>query len=64
LHTIAGTVPELIDLPSGCAFADRCSHAIEACKEARPALASVSTDHAARCIRLDAVARATPGVSA
>jgi peptide/nickel transport system ATP-binding protein len=64
LLTIAGTVPELIDLPSGCAFADRCSYAIDACQQTRPALAAVSPDHAARCIRLDAIARATPGVSA
>src|SRR2546427_4944210 len=25
LPTIAGTVPELVDLPAGCAFAGRCS---------------------------------------
>jgi peptide/nickel transport system ATP-binding protein len=27
LTTIAGTVPELVDLPAGCAFADRCAWA-------------------------------------
>src|ERR1700693_1468450 len=32
LQTIAGTVPELADLPSGCVFADRCDIAEERCR--------------------------------
>ena len=28
LPTIAGRVPELTDVPSGCAFADRCAQAV------------------------------------
>ncbi len=31
LTTIEGTVPELVDLPAGCAFADRCAWAQDAC---------------------------------
>jgi peptide/nickel transport system ATP-binding protein len=52
LATIAGRVPELIDLPVGCPFADRCAWAIEACRVAPPPLFSVGPGHAARCIRV------------
>ena len=58
LATIAGSVPELIDLPPGCPFAGRCRFTIDACSEALPAPAVVSADHHARCIRLEAVAAA------
>ena len=34
LTTIAGSVPDLVDLPAGCAFADRCPDAVEACRSA------------------------------
>jgi peptide/nickel transport system ATP-binding protein len=57
LATIAGRVPELIDLPPGCPFADRCPLAIDACSVALPPLvAAGSPAHGARCIRLDAAA--------
>src|SRR2546427_12193043 len=36
LPTIAGTVPELVDLPAGCAFAGRCSFTEPACHSERP----------------------------
>ncbi len=58
LPTIAGSVPELIDLPKGCPFAGRCRFTIDACSEVVPASVAVSADHSARCIRLDAVAAA------
>ena len=54
LATIPGRVPELIDLPAGCAFAERCSLAIEACRSALPPEQAVGAGHAARCIRLAA----------
>ena len=54
LATIPGRVPELIALPAGCVFADRCSLAIDACRAALPPEVEVSPGHAARCIRLDA----------
>jgi peptide/nickel transport system ATP-binding protein len=38
LATIPGRVPELIDLPKGCAFADRCTKVIEGCRDDFPAL--------------------------
>jgi peptide/nickel transport system ATP-binding protein len=55
LATIPGRVPELADLPAGCAFAERCPWAAEACRAAMPPLTEVGPEHLARCLRLDAV---------
>ena len=52
LATIPGRVPELIDLPAGCAFAERCPLAIDACRSAAPPELPVGAGHSARCIRL------------
>jgi peptide/nickel transport system ATP-binding protein len=38
LTTIPGQVPELSNWPTACAFADRCTHAIDACREVHPPL--------------------------
>ena len=59
LATIGGRVPELIDLPAGCPFADRCPLAIDACSAALPPVVAAGPAHGARCIRLD-VAAALP----
>jgi peptide/nickel transport system ATP-binding protein len=55
LATIAGRVPELIDLPAGCPFAERCVLAIDDCRRALPVPQRVGPGHEARCIRLDAL---------
>jgi len=55
LTTIPGRVPELIDLPPGCPFADRCGFVVDACNVAVPPPFDVGPAHHARCIRLDAV---------
>ena len=55
LTTIDGTVPELVDLPTGCAFADRCGWAQPPCFTTRPPAEPVDTGHLASCLRLDAV---------
>ena len=60
LATIPGRVPELIDLPPGCPFADRCGWAVAACRAAPPPPIEVEPGHAARCIRLDAIAAGEP----
>ena len=52
LATIPGRVPELIDLPAGCPFAERCPRVVDACHKALPALVALSPEHHARCIRL------------
>jgi peptide/nickel transport system ATP-binding protein len=42
-------------LPQGCPFAPRCPLAIDDCRSAEPELTPVGADHAAACIRVDAV---------
>jgi peptide/nickel transport system ATP-binding protein len=51
LATIPGRVPDLAELPSGCAFAGRCPLAEDACSAAVPPLAGVGPGHQARCIK-------------
>ena len=53
LQTIAGTVPELADLPAGCAFADRCSIAEISCRNIFPPPVEVGPGHTVRCLRTD-----------
>jgi peptide/nickel transport system ATP-binding protein len=57
LTTIAGSVPDLVDLPAGCAFADRCPDAVEACRSHAPEVLTIApqlpsdTAHQVRCPR-------------
>ena len=51
LATIAGRVPELGHMPAGCAFAERCERAIDACTSAPPPVLTVGAAHLARCLR-------------
>jgi peptide/nickel transport system ATP-binding protein len=51
LETIPGQVPDLLHLPSGCAFRDRCPRAIEECARVVPPLEAHGPDHGAACIR-------------
>ncbi|MFB9269571.1 ABC transporter ATP-binding protein [Bradyrhizobium erythrophlei] len=53
LKTIAGTVPELADLPAGCSFADRCAIVQDRCRTALPAVVDVGAGHGVRCLRTD-----------
>ncbi|HSV53784.1 MAG TPA: ABC transporter ATP-binding protein [Burkholderiaceae bacterium] len=55
LATIAGTVPELVDLPAGCPFAGRCRYTVAECHTTPPPPVAVDDGHAVRCIRLDAI---------
>ncbi len=57
LPVIEGIVPDLMALPPGCRFADRCPMVIPECRSAEPALTSSKSDpqHLARCIRADEV---------
>jgi peptide/nickel transport system ATP-binding protein len=56
LVTIPGTVPELADLPAGCAFAGRCTFVAPACHHTTPPANDLGQGHAVRCIQLDAIA--------
>jgi peptide/nickel transport system ATP-binding protein len=54
LKAIDGTVPNLADLPRGCAFAPRCSERLTVCAEQQPAEVMVDVGHSARCHLLSA----------
>jgi oligopeptide/dipeptide ABC transporter ATP-binding protein len=50
IQPIAGTVPDLIDLPPGCAFAPRCPHAQDGCIGHAIPLYEVGPGRLARCV--------------
>ncbi len=52
LATIAGTVPDIAELPAGCPFAERCPRVVDACRAGMPAELALGGGHAARCIRI------------
>jgi peptide/nickel transport system ATP-binding protein len=52
LEAVPGTVPDLLHLPSGCAFRDRCPLAIEECAAQVPPLEEKAAHHRAACIRV------------
>jgi peptide/nickel transport system ATP-binding protein len=54
LPTIPGDVPNLLAIPSGCIFADRCPHAFAPCSGIRPAPLLVANGHSAACHLLTA----------
>jgi len=49
LPAIGGQPPVLIDLPAGCPFAPRCSHAMDGCREAYPVPVEVGDTHSVSC---------------
>lgn len=51
LEEIPGSVPRLINPPSGCRFHPRCDEAIEVCSIEKPKLINVGTDHQVACHR-------------
>jgi oligopeptide/dipeptide ABC transporter ATP-binding protein len=60
LPVIEGLVPDLLALPPGCRFADRCPMVIDACRETEPELVAIEAEgsdsqHLARCIRASEV---------
>jgi peptide/nickel transport system ATP-binding protein len=54
LRTIAGSPPDLANLPAGCAFAERCTFAQDACRQGVPPAVPLEVGHAVRCLRTDA----------
>ena len=60
LAVIPGNVPNLVDLPVGCRFADRCQaridHGLEKCTVEKPQLLQVGERHKARCWLYEGVA--------
>ncbi len=55
LETIPGIVPNMLELPVGCRFQERCTYVIDACKEREPDLRVIAQDpilpHSIRCGR-------------
>ncbi len=49
LNTIQGTVPNLLYLPKGCAFQDRCSFVFDKCRSIEPDLIKIADNRCARC---------------
>jgi oligopeptide/dipeptide ABC transporter ATP-binding protein len=49
LPTIAGEVPNLLDVPSACVFAPRCPRAFDRCRAERPADHPIGGTQSARC---------------
>jgi peptide/nickel transport system ATP-binding protein len=66
LDPIAGSPPDLADLPSGCSFAPRCSAAREVCLNEIPRLFPSGAGQAARCLQYQPGLRfdATPTLKA
>ncbi len=52
LRPIAGTVPQLTQLPRGCAFAPRCEYLRDDCEIAIPEFRPAQSNHTARCVLL------------
>ena len=49
LPTIPGEVPDLVQLPRGCIFADRCGQAVAQCREREPEFRHLTQEHSVRC---------------
>jgi len=49
LNEIAGVVPSLYELPSGCKFSTRCPSVMDICKEEEPELKEIETGHFSSC---------------
>lgn len=47
--SIPGTVPSLMNPPTGCRFHDRCPYAMEICSEMKPKMIEVKKGHFIRC---------------
>ena len=64
LREIPGSVPRLDRLPPGCAFAPRCSYAVDACTRTEPRLAAAAGAHQTACIRHDVLSEVVPAALA
>ncbi len=49
LPTIDGNVPDLVDVPDGCIFAERCDQKIEQCNQSKPIQRALTDKHFIRC---------------
>ena len=49
LQAIAGMVPDMLELPKGCKFQERCNKVFEPCSGEEPELKDVAPNHRVRC---------------
>jgi oligopeptide transport system ATP-binding protein len=52
LYTIRGAPPDLLHLPPGCPFAQRCDYAVDYCSSEDVTAADVSPEHRSACLRV------------
>jgi oligopeptide/dipeptide ABC transporter ATP-binding protein len=57
LQSIEGEIPDMLSLPSGCAFQPRCRWAVERCENDEPELIDAGPDHSSRCWEHENVSR-------
>lgn len=55
LKTIKGTIPDVRNVPSGCAFHPRCSYAKQVCTTVIPPMEEVKPGHAVACFRSEEI---------
>ncbi len=58
LPTIPGEIPDLVNLPAGCVFAERCPDAFDRCRVRRPPAHDLGRGHSAACHLIDATVEA------
>ncbi|MDP7579124.1 MAG: ABC transporter ATP-binding protein [SAR202 cluster bacterium] len=63
LQPIRGEIPNLIDLPKGCAFIDRCDYAGQKCEESEPELEEVEDAHFGACWEHKRVSKSLLGIT-
>jgi peptide/nickel transport system ATP-binding protein len=54
LEPIPGIVPNLLDLPQGCRFQDRCKWVSLECKGVEPSLVQLGGSREVRCVKAEA----------
>jgi oligopeptide/dipeptide ABC transporter ATP-binding protein len=55
LDSIPGTVPNMMQMPSGCPFHPRCPYAQEQCTQVHPEIQAKDQGHYVRCLRMEEV---------
>ncbi|MDH5779906.1 MAG: ABC transporter ATP-binding protein [Candidatus Bathyarchaeota archaeon] len=60
LAVIPGTIPNLIEPPSGCRFHPRCKYARATCSEIVPPLEEIEPEHYVACLRAKEIAIRSP----
>ena len=60
LHTIRGTVPNLINVPSGCKFHPRCDRRLEICEKIKPKWIEINKSCYVACHLYDSMYKNSP----